>query len=259
VSTDGGVTYADSTAPAQATFTGDSYTLTLTVANLQESMNGRIYRLVTATSPSAFGSANCSRYTQDFVVRVTACGPTPVDLMNFNGRYNNGQVSLDWQTAQEINSDKFEIYRSEDGQNFSVIGSVKSAGYSGTVKSYSFTDANPGSSKYAYYKLKQIDLDGKFIFTNVVKVAIDDARASIQAFPNPFSSYFTASFSANKTADATLTLRNSIGQPVMVRTVKVMKGNNSLNITNLPALTPGVYYATIHNDDINYNIKLQKR
>src|SRR5690606_23207788 len=155
----------DSTAPAQATFSNGSYTLTLTVANLQESMNGRIYRLVAGTSAASFDNPNCSEYVQDFAVKVTACGPTPVDLMNFSGRYNNGQVSLDWQTAQEVNSDKFEIYKSNDGQSFSVIGSVKSAGYSGNVRNYSFNDATPGNSKYVYYKLKQIDLDGKFIFT----------------------------------------------------------------------------------------------
>ncbi|MCO5287572.1 MAG: T9SS type A sorting domain-containing protein [Chitinophagaceae bacterium] len=259
VSTNGGTTFTDSTAPAQATFSNGSYTLTLTVANLQESMNGRIYRLVAGTSPSSFGNPNCSKYVQNFAVRVNACGPTPVDLMNFNGRYNNGQVSLDWQTAQEFNSDKFEIYRSENGQNFALVGSVKSAGYSGDVKSYSFVDGNPGSSQYVYYKLKQIDLDGKFIYTNVVKVAVGGLKASLQAYPNPFSTHFTASFSANKTADATITLRNSIGQPVMVRTLKVTKGNNTVDISNLPPLTPGVYYATIHNDDINYNIKLQKQ
>ncbi|MCO6498530.1 MAG: T9SS type A sorting domain-containing protein, partial [Chitinophagaceae bacterium] len=259
VSTDGGVTYADSTAPAQATFTGDSYTLTLTVANLQESMNGRIYRLVASTSPDAFDASNCSKYVQDFVVRVQACGPTPVNLMNFNGRYSNGRVLLDWQTAQEVNSDKFEVYRSTDAQNFELIGSVKSAGYSGSTISYSFTDNQPGSSQYVYYKLKQIDLDGKFIYTNVVKVAVGNKMASFQVYPNPFSNRFTVAFSATKTADATLILRNSIGQPVMQKTIKAVKGNNSVDITNLPNLAPGVYYATIHNDDIHYNIKLQKQ
>lgn len=259
VSVDGGVNFTDSTAPAQATFSNGSYTLTLTVTNLQESMNGRIYRLVAGTSAASFGNPNCSEYVQDFAVKVTVCGPTPVDLMNFNGRYNNGQVSLDWQTAQEVNSDKFEIYKSNDGQNFSVIGSVKSAGYSGSVKNYSFNDATPGSSKYVYYKLKQIDLDGKFIFTSVVRVATDGMKASMTAYPNPFSTHFTASFSANKTADAKMTLRNAMGQPVMVRTLKVIQGNNTIDIANLPALTSGVYYATIQNDDIHYHIKLQKQ
>lgn len=258
VSKNGGASYTDSTAPAQATFTGDSYSMTLTIPNVKSSQNNYKVRLVAATSPSAFADPNCSQYVQDFTLIVTACGPQPVDLTAFNGKYVNGQVLLDWQTAQEVNSDKFEVYRSNDGQNFSFAGSVKSAGYSGITQNYSFTDEHPGSSQYVYYKLKQVDLDGKFIYTNIVKVAIG-AKASLEVFPNPFTSSFTASFSANKTADATLIVRNSIGQPVMQKTIKAVKGNNSVNITNLPSLAPGVYYATIFNDDINYNFKLQKQ
>ncbi len=263
VSTDGGATFTDSTAPAQATFVGTEgnyyYNLELNITNVQESMNGRIYRLVAATAEDAFGNSTCALYDQSYTVVATACGPTPVDLMNFNARYNNGQVTLDWQTAQEINSDKFEVYRSADGQNYSLIGSVKSAGNSSIVKSYSFADANPGNGGYAYYKLKQIDIDGRFMFTSVARVNLGTAQATLQVYPNPFASHFTLSFSATKNADATLILRNSIGQPVLQKLIKTVKGNNTVDISNLPALHPGVYYATIHNEELNFNIKLQKQ
>ncbi len=257
VSTDGGASYTDSTSPAQATFSGNSYDLTLNFTNVTTDMNGYRYRLVVATSQSGLDNPTCTDINEYRLI-VNACGPAPVTLTQFNGKYVNGVAILDWQTSQEMNSDRFEVYRSTDGQQFSYIGSVKSAGYSNVVKNYTYTDNQTGNSQYVYYRLKQVDADGKFVYTNVVKVATG-SKASMDVFPNPFSSYFTASFTANKTADATMIVRNSIGQPVMKRIIKAVKGSNSINITNLPSMTPGIYYVTITNDDINYNIKMQKQ
>lgn len=256
ISTDGGATFNDSTAPAQATFTGDSYALTLNFTNVSTDLNGNKYRLIVSTSSAGLDNPSCTD-VNEYTLIVGACGPTPVTLTNFSGKYSNGLAILDWQTSQEMNNDRFEVFRSFDGQQFSYIGTVKGAGYSNVVKNYSYTD-QPGTSPYVYYRLRQVDADGKAVFTNIVKIATG-AKATMEVYPNPFSSYFTASFTANKTADAKMVVRNSIGQPVMQRTIKAVKGNNSINITNLPAMPTGVYYVTIFNDDINYNIKLQKQ
>lgn len=255
-SVDGGATFTDSTAPAQATFTGNSYALTLNFTNVTTDMNGNKYRLIISSSETGLDNPTCTN-VNEYTLIVNACGPTPVTLTSFSGKYANGLAVLDWQTSQEINNDRFEVFRSFDGQHFSYVGSVKGAGYSNVVKNYSYTD-QPGTSPYIYYRLKQVDADGKSVYSNVVKISTG-SRATMEVYPNPFSSYFTASFSATKTADATVIIRNSIGQPVMQRTIKAVKGNNSVNITNLPSLSTGIYYVTIFNDDINYNIKLQKQ
>lgn len=256
VSTDGGATFTDSTVPVQASFSANSYALTLNFTNVTTDMNGNKYRLVVSTSAAGLDNPTCT-YVNEYTLIVNACGPTPVTLTSFSGKYANGLAILDWQTSQEMNNDRFEIFRSFDGQQFSYIGAVKGAGYSNVVKNYSYTD-QPGTSPYIYYRLRQVDADGKAVYSNIVKIATG-AKATMEVYPNPFTSYFTATFTANKTADAKIIVRNSIGQPVMQRTIKAIKGNNSINITNLPAMTPGVYYVTIFNDDINYNIKLQKQ
>lgn len=257
ISTDGGETFTDNSTPAQATFSGNSYSLSLNLNNVTTSMNGYKYRLVVSTSQAGLDNPTCT-FVNEYTLIVNACGPTPVTLTYFNGKYTNGVAILDWQTSQEMNSDRYEVYRSTDGQQFSYMGSVKAAGYSNVVKNYTFNDNQPGNSQYVYYRLKQVDMDGKFVYTNVVKINTGN-HASMEVYPNPFTSYFTTSFTASKTADAILTIRNSIGQPVMQRTIKAVKGSNSVNITNLPSLTPGIYYVTISNDDINYNIKMQKQ
>jgi Secretion system C-terminal sorting domain len=258
-STDGGATYVDSSVGAKtATFVGNSYTLPLSLHNVNLKMNGYKYRLVVSTSQVGLSSPGCT-YLNEYTLIVNSCAPTPVTLTSFNGKYSNGAAYLDWQTSQELNSDHFDIYKSTDGQEFSLAGTVKSAGFSSTPKSYSFIDNNVNGAQYVYYRLKQTDANGKYTFSSVVKISLDAAKAGMEVFPNPFSSNFTASFSATKAGSATVILRNTIGQPVFQQTIKVNKGNNSSLITNLPVLNTGVYYLSITNDELNYNSKLQKR
>ncbi len=257
-STDGGTNYVDSSLGAQtASFTGDKYILSLVLNNVSTKMNGYKYRLVVSTSLAGLSSPGCT-YLNEYTLIVNSCGPTPVTLSSFNGRYSNGSSYLDWQTSQEINSDHFELFKSTDGEDFTLVTTVKSAGFSSTIKNYNYIDNSINGSQYVYYRLKQVDIDGKYTFSSIVKIALG-TNTGIQVFPNPFTSNFTASFSAAKTSNATLVLRNTIGQPVFQQTIKINKGNNSVIITNLPTLVTGVYYLSISNDDINYNSKLQKR
>lgn len=258
VSTDGGANFRDTLAAAQATFSGSSYTLTLNLQNVTSEMNGTKYRLKVSTSLAGLSSPDCSDINE-YTLIVTACGPMPVTLTSFNGKYANGVAQLDWQTTMEMNNDHFELYRSYDGQQFSLVGTVKGAGYSNTIRNYSYSDNMVGSGQYVYYRLKQVDSDGKFSYSNIVKISIANFQAKMEVYPNPFSSQFNVSFSANKSADATLIIRNSMGQPVVKKIVKTNQGNNSLTINNIPSLAPGVYYISITNDDINYNSKLQKQ
>ena len=257
VSKDGGVNYVDSSLGAQlATFSGDSYTLPLSFTNVTSDMNGYKYRLIVSTSISGLTNPVCTN-VNEYTLIVNACAPTPVTLTAFNGKYSNNAAYLDWQTSQEINNDHFELYKSTDGTTFSQIATVKGAGYSNLVKNYSFIDNSVGNSAVVYYRLKQVDGNGKFTYSSIVRISTG-GKMGIEVFPNPFVNNFTASFTANKNADAELVLRNSIGQPVMMKTIKVIKGSNSINVTGLPSLNTGMYYLSISNDDINYINKLQK-
>jgi hypothetical protein len=257
VSKDGGANYVDSSLGAQqSTFSGDSYTLPLSFTNVTTDMNGYKYRLIVSTSVIGLTNPVCTN-VNEYTLIVNACAPTPVTLTAFNGKYNNNAAYLDWQTSQEINNDHFELYKSTDGQTFSQIATVKGAGYSNLVKNYSFIDNSVGNSAIVYYRLKQVDGNGKFTYSSIVRIATG-GKMGIEVFPNPFVNNFTASFTANKNADAELILRNSVGQPVMRKTIKVIKGSNSINVTSLPSLNTGMYYLSISNDDINYINKLQK-
>lgn len=235
-----------------------SYDITNTSTNPNDAnANGNVYRLSVATSLPGLSNPECI-YFNDYTLRVASCGPTPVKLVSFNGTYADGVANLNWQTSQELNNDRFELFRSYDGNDFELAASVAGAGNSYTPKSYSYQDRiGAAQGNYVFYKLKQIDKDGKFTFSNVIKLSLSNAASSFQVFPNPVMNNFTASFSAPKTTTATLLIRNTSGQTVFRKTVDVIKGNNSVQV-NVPQLNTGMYYLNVVNDEINYNAKIQK-
>src|SRR6202012_2934437 len=95
--------------------------------------------------------------------------PLPITLLQFNGRLDNNNAVLTWSTSSEQNSKTFEIDRSFDGTVFLPIGNVAAAGNSTSTRNYTFTD--PSLTRDTnYYRLKEIDLDDHFTYSNVVLV-----------------------------------------------------------------------------------------
>lgn len=120
--------------------------------------------------------------------------PLPVELSSFTANTSGRTVSLNWKTATEINSSKFEIQRSavkagSTERTWTTIGEVSAAGSSNSVKEYSFADKRLQTGKYAY-RLKMIDNDGTFEYSkNEVEgeVGLPKEFAISQNYPNPFN------------------------------------------------------------------------
>ncbi|WP_348344684.1 T9SS type A sorting domain-containing protein, partial [Ignavibacterium sp.] len=117
----------------------------------------------------------------------------PVELKSFTASVEDKSVKLKWVTATEINNFGFEVERSlisDGGNNLSweKIGFVSGSGNSNSEKSYSFTDLHPsGGSKFSY-RLKQIDNNGKYIYSNVIEIELIPAVFELsQNYPNPFN------------------------------------------------------------------------
>ena len=127
----------------------------------------------------------------------TATSGLPVTLSKFEAtRQTNKEVMLYWETSAELNSLKFEIEKSTNGVDFINIGVRDAAGNSKQILQYSFQDADALHS--AYYRLKQIDRDGTFQYSNVKFVEGQDLQ-SIRFFPNPFSKELKINFGSNLT------------------------------------------------------------
>lgn len=118
----------------------------------------------------------------------------PVNLIAFEGQWleKNQVALLEWSTAFEENNSHFELERSEDGQNWTRIGSVEGAGNSLETQHYEFTDKLEGISVNAsklYYRLRQVDYDGAFEYSPVVVLSKSTIAPELTLYPNPSTSY----------------------------------------------------------------------
>ncbi len=92
------------------------------------------------------------------------------------------KTKLNWQTSSEINNDYFEVQYSEDGKTFQSIGKVDGSGNSSRMTQYEFMHENPDEGT-SYYRLKQVDFDGKFEYSPVKSIYVSEA--DVRIFPNP--------------------------------------------------------------------------
>jgi hypothetical protein len=110
------------------------------------------------------------------VITFTKNGVVPVSLINFNANKADKKVLLNWETSSEINSSHFEIERSINGYQFEKIGRVNAAGNSNTLKAYKFIDNFPVKGMN-YYRLKEVDLDDQYKYSDIRKVEMQSDAA----------------------------------------------------------------------------------
>ena len=115
---------------------------------------------------------------------VYALGPLPVTLLSFNGEEKEGQHHLYWKTSTEENTSHFVIEHSADAKLFKELGMTNAAGNSQEEKEYRFANKTPllGNN---FYRLKMVDIDGKFTYSNVVLLNVLKDKTTILLYPNP--------------------------------------------------------------------------
>jgi hypothetical protein len=166
----------------------------------------------------------------------------PVSLLSFTGQYANNLVTLNWSTAQEQQNKAFEVQYSADGYAFETIGTVPGKINSNSLNHYVFNTAHYHDGKN-FYRLKQIDVDGRSSLSSIVTILFSQ-QTVISLAPNPASTRLNLSVNQPVSGKLQFTLTTMTGQQVWATT---LAGNSSNTIVNLPALTKGVYVATITN------------
>jgi len=140
--------------------------------------------------------------------------PLPVKLTSFTARLSGNNVIVDWSTSQELSSHHFDIEFSTDAIRFTKIGQETAAGTSYTPLSYTYNhaDAARNTVPVLYYRLKQVDIDGAFVYTNVVAVSLRETGEQLQVYPNPVAR--GANMTVRMKGIETITLYTLQGQPI---------------------------------------------
>uniref|UniRef100_A0A7V3E787 T9SS type A sorting domain-containing protein n=1 Tax=Ignavibacterium album TaxID=591197 RepID=A0A7V3E787_9BACT len=140
----------------------------------------------------------------------------PVELTSFTASVNlNGDVELHWTTSTEINNHGFEVERKTENSDFAPVGFVKGNGTTTEQKVYSFTDKKLEPGRY-YYRLKQIDYNGQFEYSQVVEVYIlKITEFSLeQNYPNPFNPSTKISWQSPVASHQTLKIYDLLGNEI---------------------------------------------
>ena len=190
-----------------------------------------------AASSSGYGQA------QDYFVNITN-GTVPITLLSFTGEHKNTVNTLTWTTTSEQNNRGFELQRSVDGKNFSAITFVASKaanGNSNTNLTYSFADTKTLAGNN-YYRLKQIDNDGKVSYSPVVLLKGDKANTLTltMVYPNPAKDKLNVVIASPKADQLTLIVSDVAGKIVRHQKVNAVVGDNNFEV-NVQSLTSGNY------------------
>lgn len=187
-------------------------------------------------TPSGFASANC---INGFLAKYSTTISLPIELTSFSAKCSDGNVTINWQVASQINNNYFTIERTLDGINFETIGTLQGGGNTNQTMNYSFVDANPLPST-SYYRLRQTDYDGKTEAFTIVAVSCEDENTwSFNLKPNPATNELTISLNGKKEL-TTILITDVIGQVIM--TVPVF--TTSETIINIEHLSKGIYFVS---------------
>lgn len=181
----------------------------------------------------------------------------PVDLISFSATYNNQLASLKWVSENEVNFEKFLIERSTTGSDFSIVGEQRASGRSGR-NNYDYDDdlTNVSGSVF-YYRLKMVDIDGKFTYSAIVLVKKEAKTINgIMISPNPIVSGSTSvRFAASRPTTVDFKVVDLLGKTILQQKSKAYNGNNTITINNLDRLQPGTYVLQMLNDGESSVIK----
>jgi endonuclease I len=153
----------------------------------------------------------------------------PVDIIFFTGKLNGDKVNLNWLAENEINFDRFEVQRSSNGVDYKTVGSV----IANNRRNYAFNDdANSIRGRRVYYRLKKVDKDGSFKYSEVVTLHIP-LNTKFTVSPNPANQYVQLQLNSNVSGTVTIELKDITGKTVLQQQQQANGGTINLNTASV--------------------------
>ena len=173
----------------------------------------------------------------------TVTGALPLQLISFTGRKEKDIVKLQWQTENEINTHYFIVQRSANGFDFADLGNVAAFNTIGQ-HNYNFNDVNP-LQQVGFYRLKQVDLNGTFTISNIVKINATDRKYELRLYPNPTVNKLTIDWNGSG-KNIIVKIIDSKGAMLDTKTI----AGTSIITVNVTSLAKGIYYIELNDGEI---------
>ncbi len=178
----------------------------------------------------------------------------PLTLLSFTAKLQEKRVVLNWKTTHQINTQRCMVERSQNGAEWSVIGSLKATN-TNAESNYSFTDERAISGSN-YYRIKFVDNDGKSSYSNILMVDLQKTDVSINVFPNPTAGLITLQISNTLKKDLHVTLADLSGKVVLKK--DFYKGS-TICILETTTVYGGTYILTVIGDGLRNSFKVEIR
>ncbi len=188
--------------------------------------------------------------------------PLPVSLVKFTANVSNKDVVLNWNTSSESNNVGFAIERSVDGINFTEVLFEKGNGTTLKPHRYAAIDYAAFEKEQVstlYYRLKQVDGDGQFNYSNTVMVYSQQQQmADVKVSPNPFTSTVDLEIISIGDKKCSIVMSDVSGKVLLSKDINLYSGINTIQISEFSQLHSGIYFATILMGNETKVIKLIK-
>jgi len=226
----------------------------------EEDWNGKQHTIGANTWTDAVDAGNpdaAPDYIQDFPFEVVYTNTLPVTFKSFDGVMQNGQSLLKWTTTNEINNKGFDVERSSDGQIFSPIGFVAGQNSSNVENNYTYTDVKPVNG-VNYYRLKQIDNDGRFAYSGIIQLKNVIADFAWSVYPNPVVDNGWMQVQLPNAAKVSVQIISSTGNIIsMIDKGTLQTGTYSIPL-NLNNAAKGMYIVKLIVDNKTYSKTILK-
>lgn len=185
---------------------------------------------------------------------ITIDGTLPVSWLSFTAKPSGkNNAWLQWQTASEINNNRFEVERSADGIHFIKVATVAAGNNGNTTQAYQFTDLNIPAGKN-FYRIRQVDKDGKYSFSSVAFVTVSANGYSWILLPNPATDFTMVQF-YNTASRVELSIADANGRVLSAYTIPSVQNGLTERI-NLGGFAKGIYFVSIKMNGLTEHQKL---
>lgn len=162
---------------------GDGGTIVINIRGYIVSSSTNSQANIVLLDPPSYPNDNVTNNSLTATLDVTPGGTLPLKLFSFNAAKQNNVAKLNWETSSEVKSSHFDVQTSNNGTNWTSIGTVQAAGNSDIKKQYSFIHSTPLRA-VNYYRLKVVDIDGKYGYSDTRTVGFN-TNSTITVLPNP--------------------------------------------------------------------------